>query len=148
KRKLNRNFNGRKEWHIGEVVQKQTDGSRYIYGIAAMNTKQKEKVFTVNPSNDNSGLVTVDNTTMSVNNNKGRDNYYSETITPAYAHTYLLTSVLSPDYVDITGDGPSEDDLGTYTKLNYALKNDNFNWRAPFQTNKANYNAGAKSDPN
>ena len=38
---------------------------------------------------------------------------------PAIATSYLLTSIVSPDYVDLTLDGPSEDDLGTWVKFEY-----------------------------
>ena len=47
----------------------------------------------------------------------GRDNYFNKELIPAYAHSYLLTSILSNDYVDITGDGITDDDLGDAIKL-------------------------------
>ena len=40
-------------------------------------------------------------------------------VEPAMASSHLLTSIVSPDYVDLTLDGPTEDDLGTWVKFNY-----------------------------
>lgn len=136
----------RKEHFITEVVQTQTDGRRYVFGIAAMNNTQNEYSFAVE-GNPSGGLIGFTNgQDNSANNKKGRDNYYSNTSTPAYAHSYLLTSVLSTDYVDVTGNGPSDDDLGSFTKFNYARKTDSYRWRAPYQTDMAQYNEGFKSD--
>ena len=77
------------------------------------------------------------------------DRYYNCTKTPAYVHSHLLTSVFSTDYQDLSGDGPSEDDLGTYTKFEYQGRNqsnDKYRWRIPFEKNMANFNEGLKSD--
>lgn len=136
----------RKAYHLSEIVQTQTDGRRYVYGIAAMNTQQHEYTFAVNGSPDADGLVTIGNGENTTGNESGTDHFFTKTSTPAFAHSYLLTSVLSTDYVDVTGNGPSDDDLGTFTKFNYSRKEANYKWRAPYESNKAQYNEGAKSD--
>ena len=152
KSNINRFENGilkKKSYHLSEFTQVQTDGRRYVYGIPAMNNIQSDVVFSVDPpSNDDlgKGLVAYSSSEDSKNNNKGRDNYYSRTITPSYAHSYLLTEVLSPDYVDVTGDGATNDDLGTFTKFNYTLKNNDYRWRAPITSGKAQYSPGFWSD--
>jgi len=138
---------------ISEITQLQSDGKRYIYGIPAMNNIQKEATFAVQPPTDQndlaSGLVPfTPGSDDAVSNGNGIDHYFSSTTTPAYAHSYLLTSVLSSDYVDITGDGPTDDDLGGYTKFNYSLREPDYRWKAPFVSNKAQYNPGFWSDPN
>jgi hypothetical protein len=46
--------------------------------------------------------------------------------TPAHAYAWMLTEMLSSDYVDLTGNGPSSDDLGTYTKFNYTRTDENY----------------------
>jgi len=147
--------------HIAEITTLATDGRRYIYGIAAYNTKQLEVSFAAGAQrNENnglngsctSGLVNyssidggLDNST---GNKRGLDNYYSSTEMPAYAHSYLLTCVLSPDYIDADATpGPSKGDLGTYVKFNYTKVND-YKWRTPVGEKTANYNEGLKSDPN
>lgn len=149
--------------HIAEVTTLATDGSRYVYGIAAYNTHQKEVTFSVGSTNSMSvatdltnngtpgnnleateGLFDYSSGDNSSSNLKGIDNFYSGTTTPAFAHSYLLTAVLSPDYIDNDGEkGPSDKDFGTYTRFAY-LKYDDYRWRVPF--NNATFNEGLKSD--
>lgn len=150
----------RKDHHISEISTYRADGARYVYGIAAYNYTQHDVTFAIMGGDPDcaTGLVSynhgADNT---VKNNKGIDEYYERTIMPAYAHSYLLTAILSADYVDVKNDGLTDDDLGTYTRINYgrSLKNDNasptdpanylYQWRVPFEKGKANYNEGLKS---
>ncbi len=148
-----------KPHHIAEVTTLGVDGSRYIYGIAAYNNKQKEITFSVgstdpmyhsNGSNlsdvANKGLVSYSGTDNSTSNEQGIDNYYNSVTTPAYAHSYLLTSVLTPDYIDADSvRGPSDGDFGGYTKFRYK-KISNFKWRTPIESNKATFAEGLKSD--
>lgn len=141
---------GRKENHISEITTLNPDGTRYIYGIPAYNFVQYDKSFNVNNNTVDcaTGLVSytsgVDN---SMDNQKGVDYFYNSTKLPPFAHSYLLTAVLSPDYIDITGNGPSDDDYGKYTRFNYAATStgDNpYKWRTPYYG--ANHNEGYKSD--
>jgi hypothetical protein len=138
-----------KEHHIAEITTLNTNGARYIYGIAAYNTRQEETTFNINPAGRDAtkGLVQyAQGTDNNVYKNKqGQDYYFNNTITPAYAHSYLLTSVLSPDYVDADGvPGPSDGDLGSYTKFSYQ-KISGYKWRVPFALDSASYNEGLKS---
>lgn len=143
--------------HIGQIISLGSDGLRYVYGQPAYNKEQKEVTFAVGSSFNNSningtveyekGLISYSGTANSTDNTNGVDNYYQSVSTPAYAHSYLLTAVVSDDYVDADNiPGPSDNDLGTYTKFNYE-KIDNYKWRTPCQENKASYNEGLKSDP-
>jgi len=142
-----RDGGSRKGSQISEIVQVQTNGTKYIFGLPAMNTSQKEVTFASSAKADSTGLVSYTGTDTSVGNNNGTDHFFSSTETPSYAHSFLLTSVLPVDYVDVTGDGPSDDDFGSFTKFNYSLKDGNFNWKAPFGNNVAQLNEGFKSDP-
>ncbi|MBK8705981.1 MAG: hypothetical protein IPN33_22120 [Saprospiraceae bacterium] len=86
-----------------------------------------------------------------MDNKLGLDNYYSNTIMPAYAHSYLLTAILSPDYVDSENNspatkGPSDGDIGNYTKFKYGTKIEDYYWRVPLGSNEATFNEGLKSD--
>lgn len=154
-----------KGYHIGEMTQTLPDGRRYVYAIPAINNVQKEVTFSVANNTEtadiNGGLVKIGKYNNDVNkpddsyrNGQGPEKYYQATYTPAYAHSYLLTSVLSPDYMDITGDGLSEDDLGSYTKINYSRTDADFRWIAPIQaagsefggTDKAQFNPGFWTD--
>jgi hypothetical protein len=143
----------RKSSHISEIDVLNGDGRRYIYGIPVYNLKQKEVTFSVNGKdrgNTSTGLVGythgTDNTT---GNTQGKEFYYSSEEVPAYAHSFLLTSILSPDYADVTGNGLSDDDLGDAVKFNYSrvcsLANP-FRWRAPYVADSATYNEGLKTD--
>jgi len=146
KTEIDRLDNGRKAHHISEVVQTQTDGRRYVYGLPAMNTSQSEVTFACGSSPDGDGLITYTSQQASTSNSSGRDNFYTNTTTPPYAHSYLLTAVLSADYADVKGDGVTDDDFGTFTKFNYSRKNAAFGWKAPYGNMKAQYNPGFKSD--
>lgn len=148
--------------HIAEIISLGSDGRRYVYGIAAYNIYQKEVSFAVGAQrNEDNGLTgscttglvnysSIDNGTVnSTQNKRGLDNYYASTEMPAYAHSYLLTCVLSPDYIDADATpGPSKGDLGTYIKFNYEKIPVTYNWRTPVGLNSANYSEGLKSDPN
>ncbi len=137
----------RKANHISEISTVRDDGARYVYGLPAYNTEQKEVTFSTEASpNFGTGQVTYLSGEDDVNtNSSGNDHYYQSSKLPAYAHSFLLTSVLSADYVDKTGNGPSNDDLGKYTKFNYTRVNSDYGWRTPYGASKATFNAGLRS---
>ena len=141
----------RKANHISEIDVLNPDGRRYVYGIPVYNLNQQEVSFNVNTDSGNiqTGLTAyqsgVDNSTR---NTEGKDGYYSRESIPAYAHSFLLTGILSPDYVDVTGDGISDDDIGDAVKFNYsktAGMANPYGWRAPYITDSATYNEGFRS---
>ncbi|UMY66244.1 MULTISPECIES: hypothetical protein [unclassified Flavobacterium] len=147
--------------HTAGYIVTDENGSRSIYGETVYNKEKREVTFNVGnrPSavSNATGLVKYETQDTSLDNSNGIDNYFSRVITPGYAHTYLLSSVLSPDYSDITGNGPSDDDLGSYTKFVYKNYGD-YQWRVPFGVVKpdnadvssngygASYNEGLKSN--
>ncbi|MGQ3012586.1 MAG: hypothetical protein ACT6QS_02670 [Flavobacteriales bacterium] len=159
-----------KPHHIAEIIVVTPEGMRYVFGLAAYNTKQVERSFAVggtmsnpnggfaNGSADNErGLVNYNATAASTSNDKGIDNYFKETITPAFAHSWMLTEILSPDYSDLKGDGPTQDDLGAYVLFKYGdtdangnLQADikNYGWRTPTAgAMKAGYMEGLRTNP-
>ncbi|HEX2630889.1 MAG TPA: hypothetical protein VHM26_17860, partial [Chitinophagaceae bacterium] len=143
----------RKEDHISSVSVLNPDGMQYIYGIPAYNLVQKEATFAVNKNGANSekGLVSYSGNDLSTNNNNGKDGYFNMQTTPAYAHSYLLTALLSPGYVDVTGNGITDDDLGDAVKFNYTRmkwENDDvaFKWRTPTDEDRASYDEGLRTD--
>lgn len=147
---------GKQDHHTTEIKITKDGGERYIYGRAAYNSIKKEVTFDVgnntvdyqnglvnyNPSNPNNPSAGGDN---SIKNDREGDKYFNRVTTPAYAHSYLLTSILSSDYQDLTNDGPSDNDLGTYTKFEYENKTKAYKWRVPFKSNLANYDEGLRS---
>lgn len=145
----------RKENHISEISVLNNDGRRYIYGIPVYNLKQKETTFAVNgkdSGNRETGLVKyqhgVDNTAGK--NRQGKDWYYNGEEVPAYAHSFLLSGILSADYSDLTGNGISEDDLGDAVKFNYSKIcgiGNPFKWRVPaVGSSQATYSEGLRTD--
>lgn len=141
----------RKPNHISEVSVLNNDGRRYVYGLPVYNLKQKEVTFAVNPANANNktGLVKYSDQDNSTDNQQGIDNYYKSEEIPAYAHSFLLTGILSADYVDASGNGISDDDLGDAVKFNYSKVagiNNPFKWKTPYVKDSANYNQGLKTD--
>jgi len=142
----------RKKDQISEIVQVQRDGRKYVYGIPALNNVQREVTFSVdpaaNPVNYGDGTVSFGGTDATNGNTRGRDNYYNSTVTPSYAHSYLLSAVLSADYVDVTGNGVTDDDLGSFTKFNYTRTDSDYRWITPYSNsaNLATYNPGFWSD--
>jgi hypothetical protein len=138
--------------HVSEVCVTKNDGAKYYYGIPVYNLQKKRVMFNASSRKESAyntqGWPTTSFTTNSLvvsdpyqmvkystsdlsTNLRGLDNYYQVDETPQYATSYLLTAIVSPDYVDVTGDGPSYDDLGTYTKFNYSKDSDH-NWREPY----------------
>lgn len=149
---------GRLSHHMSEITATRSDGTRYIYGIPVYNLLEKNVSFSLECDDSNvnflegncqSGLVTYDHgSENSINNDKGIEHHFEERITPPYAGAFLLTQIVSDDYVDVTDDGATDDDYGSYTKFNYSQAIGEHHWRIPFQGNSANYFEGFNSNPN
>ncbi len=133
--------------HIGQVRMVKPNGKRYIFGQPAYNTMMKEVSFSVkNKREKHKGLVNYNaGKENSVDNESGETHYYNAKITPPYAYAYYLTDVLSSDYVDRTGNGPTPDDHGNYVKMDYNKAIEDYQWRTPIPKNKAEYDAGLLS---
>ncbi len=141
--------------HIGAFTVTKTDGMRYYYGLPAVSIEQENVSFAVGKTYDHSsvstpnaqtGLIQYGGTDATLINRKGIDNYFSKQITPKYIHSYLLTSVLSPNYVDSDNiPGPSKGDKGDYILFDYA-KLENYKWRNPVEQDTAFYDAGLNTD--
>lgn len=153
-----------KRHHISELTVNDKDGRRMVYGIPVYNVRQEEMTFSCNPpapvsnpneSARNTGLIAYETDGGAMDDrtnpkhNFGRSELFSREKTPGYATSFLLTGVLSPDYVDRTGDGISDDDMGTAYKFGYTKLENNYLWRSPASRPDkiANYNEGFISDP-
>jgi Tfp pilus assembly protein PilZ len=147
----------KRDHHISEVRITQATGQRYVFGVPVYNNLQREVTFSVDADNmisngtDNVnssdyGLVSyqanVDNSTR---NDEGKEKYFSANQIAPYASAYLLSGILSPDYVDRTGDGITEDDNGDAVKFNYTRVEQDFSWRSPIKANNAKYHPGLLS---
>lgn len=149
---VEKNQHAKAHHNAGMKILKE-DGNTYVFGKAVYNIKKIEATFDVSGrSGDNvSGLVSY-NGSVSGNHSAYSDKYENVITTPEYAHTYLLTSILSTDYEDLDNNGISDNDLGSYTKFDYTKQGEanyisNYKWRTPYTTeaNKAYYNEGLKT---
>ncbi|MFM9988249.1 hypothetical protein, partial [Flavobacterium sp.] len=142
--------------HTAEIRIIKDGGEQYNYGRAAYNSVKREVTFDVSGANGNckTGLVQYNpGKDNSAKNSREGDQYFNRITTPAYAHSYLLTSVLSSDYQDTDKEkGPSDGDLGTYTKFSYTNKSVSsdgvktpYKWRVPYGQYQANYDEGLRS---
>lgn len=136
------------------------DGSKYVYGYPAYNITKKEVTFAVNkdanvdekkdlvtytPDPDPKDLAQLNDNSSS--NRQGVDNYFNRITTPPHAHSYLITAVMSSDYVDVTNNGFTDDDFGSYTRFTYGQPY-SYNWRVPYTQNSATFNRGLYSHDN
>ncbi|WP_396591860.1 hypothetical protein [Allomuricauda sp. R78024] len=136
--------------HTAEIRVLKSDGSSYVFGETAYNKQKQEITFNTNSSiyNCATGMVQYQTGEDTSQNESGIDHFYSNTATNPFAHTYLLSSVLSSDYEDLEGDGPTDDDLGAYTLFEYKTKSDDYKWRVPYANGWASYDAGFNTHPN
>jgi hypothetical protein len=137
---------------ISEISILQPDGMRYTYGLPAYNATQTEATFSVeavtnNPNKANVPVPIKDGEIDPYNSlSANTDEYLSKTtMDEPYAHSWMLTSVVSADYVDLTGNGPTSDDYGYWVKFNYTKTATNYRWRVPYTG--ANYFPGRLGDP-
>ena len=125
------------------------EGQYYVYGLPAYNTTEVEAAFSVNSSlienpgqDELSTYVDIETESGDVKYKySGTDKFLSKQTKPPYAHSYMLTSILGADYVDIDDNGPSDEDLGYWVKIDYVRYANDYKWRAPYAG--ANYAEGA-----
>ena len=140
KREIDRVGDGRLNHHISEITVNSPDGTRYIYGSQTYNYHQEEVTFNVRKEkvDDNvkkHGFVNYEDSDNDIKNKNGLNHYYNKNVVPAHATAYQMTAILSSDYVDVKADGPTPDDLGSYTKFNYTRLDKKYNWRNPYGGN-------------
>lgn len=152
---------GKKSHHLSEITLTDQGGTRQVYGIPVYNMRQDEVSFSVKADETarKRGLVNYNALEDSIPTSDSdprmtsKDYLYSfnKQRLRGYATSYLLSGILSPDYVDVTGNGISDDDAGTAVKFNYTKLGD-YKWRTPFfniagsPQRVANYNEGWLSD--
>ncbi len=144
---LSRTTTERADNHISAIKTTTNSGIKYVYGIPAYNLSSSEAIFSVTGRtvDTDENMVTYNSADNSTSNNLGRSALFDQTTVPAYAHSFLLTEMLSSDYLDISGNGPSVDDIGTWYQFNYSqvygnddqdygsgtVQNDPYTWRYP-----------------
>lgn len=117
---------------IGEFAITTETGQKYLYGLPLYNRNETSLMFGV------SGATTTSN--HLVYHNKEEVKVGQEINDKPFASTFLLTQLTTPDYVDRTLDGPTEDDFGGYTVFHYEKlygykpggSGDWYRWRVPY----------------
>ncbi len=135
----NRVTTSRKAHHFSEISVLNSDGWTNVYGIPVYSMEENNVRFAIGQTNltinsDNTVTYVENGSTPdnSDKNTRGRNNLYSKQKSPAYATSYLLSTVLSDDYSDRTNNGPSEDDFGQYLHFKYSKIYDDYAWRIPY----------------
>jgi hypothetical protein len=134
--------------HIAGFTALTPEGLRYNYALPAYNHKQVEVSFSAQGEDPATGRTSV--TTHGDEGDpkydwNGTDEFLKSVEVPAFTHAHLLTSILGPDYVDLTNDGVSDDDLGYWVRFTYQRTASAYKWRDPFS--KAHFQRGWETDP-
>jgi hypothetical protein len=138
--------------HMTAMTALNADGLRYNYGIPAYNMVHEEVQFSLyQPTSTNGTSVTglTDGTISGAPNvDSHTDQFIKKTELPPYAHSFLLTSILGPDYVDVTNNGVTDDDLGYWVKFTYLRTTENglYKWREPYNAGEGHWMKGWLSD--
>ncbi len=138
---------------IGEFSITNETGMNYVYGLP---------VFTKNETNvsigvDNSLSQTIENNYILLQKLcAGSDVLKNKIVTGEkrdnpYAMNYLLTQILTHDYIDVGDDGPDENDIGGWTQFHYrqwesteTTPQEWYRYRTPYYG--MNYNEGNLAD--
>lgn len=116
-----------KDEQIAEIATVNEEGNTYVYGLTANSKNEKN----ISYSMDGASIVT--NRFNALKNVNGTNKMKVGTETASeYATTYMLTQITTPDYVDRTLNGPSDDDFGGYTKFVYKKNPSDYHWRMPY----------------
>ena len=122
--------------HLGEMVITQENGMKYVYGKAAYNSKKIDVKMNYKGNEDVSHVDRITKDDYKVGNE-----FFSETELPPYPHSWLLTHVISADYIDVNNNGEVDDkDYGYWVKFEYDQLDKPYKWRLPYKG--ASFNAG------
>ncbi|WP_028980227.1 hypothetical protein [Sporocytophaga myxococcoides] len=145
---------------IGEFATINEDGNKYVYGLPVYAKGESNLSYSVKEPYSN--MPEIKNNTLvyrDVTNTGNFNTIIGEKANGdnAYATSYLLTQITTPDYIDRTLNGISSDDFGGWTKFNYekvwgekikkpgSTDDDWYEHRRPYSG--LFYERGALSDP-
>lgn len=132
------------------------DGSRYIYDVPLYNKEHHEFFFAIKgkkfyqdgQSIHPSKTIQYPELGDRLDQHKGatgtRDRSYTQNSTGPYAHTYLLSYIVDANYIDVDGNGPSNEDMGFWAKFSY-YGPESYKWRMPYGYGDVNYSDGFHS---
>jgi hypothetical protein len=140
---LNNENISKNESLIKEIKIVNNKGATYYYSLPLMNYDECE--YSYNVSENPLGYGYIINGDNFIFNNDDRIKQYSwdgfeagnqygtlKRNSGTYASTFLLTQINSEDYVDLTLDGPTPDDLGDYVLFHYRKSSSDYKWREPY----------------
>lgn len=148
-----------KDHHIAEFTVITNNGMKYVYATPVYNTYQEEVFFAAPmltgsaPFQTGSGsppprTAVYGGLNTVLQDKKGAtgtiDRSFSRNVTGPYTHAHLLSYITSPDYIDVDNNGPSQKDMGGWTKFNYYAPV-SVKWRMPVGENTVNYSTGFAS---
>ena len=135
--------------HIAAFTALTPEGLRYNYGLPAYNNRQDEVTFSALNASGAVNSVPVNGTgdgdPQYSYGSTDTDEFLRSVSIPNYVHSHLLTSILGPDYVDLTNNGVTQDDLGYWVKFTYRKATSTYKWRDPFSG--AHHQEGWLTDP-
>lgn len=124
---------------VGEFTVFNESGMRYVYGLPTYSRNEGSLSYDlqgVSAGQVDSNNIAYRDITTDIKTKVGEER------TVPYATSYLLTDITSPDYVDRTWDGPTDDDFGGWTRFSYRRAygtNDKastsspwYAWRSPY----------------
>ena len=153
---LNSDLRGDRSHHIAEINVFETNGLIYTYGEPIYNIQRNDAMFSLQheEGGDWEGVEVnqFEKPLPSANKIKNGVTYgkakpvssgsdlhagmemLNVSMVPEYVATWPASMITSADYVDLTGNGPSKDDLGGWVKFNYSQQDEiqDYRWRTPY----------------
>lgn len=130
---------------IDELHITNKDGSKSHYTTPVYTKNELQLTIGLDANKDGSYLVT---NPLHITDPLKNKTVVGNKIEQKYAASYLLTSNTTVNYVDVSGDGVTEDDLGGWTKFDYRRvwggSGAWYRFRVPY--NGLNYNGGRMLD--
>jgi hypothetical protein len=136
---------------VGEFAIHNADGQLYTYAYPVYARNEKNFSVSANPDGTILGNAFAlkniyDGSGINPGSNRAR--VVGSEIDAPYPIHYLLTSITAPNYIDVTKNGPTSDDIGGYVKFSYIDITSSDNWfhsRQPVAG--LDYTPGDLSDP-
>ncbi len=134
-----RNIGARANNHISAIKVVSASGGIYNYGLPNYSLLTSDISFSVSNTggrsyNETKGEVNYLIGDDETSNSLGKSHMFDRTDVPAYATSFMLTSIVGSDYVDLTNNGPTSDDVGSYHKFDYVRLydyNNRYKYRFP-----------------
>lgn len=102
---------------IAEFGLTTAEGMKYVYGLPVLARAEKNLQYGLTRDN----LLTLRDRYLAYSHQTApyAEKVVGEERDAAYAASYLLTAIFTPDYIDRGMDGPTSDDFGGYTRFTY-----------------------------